>query len=417
MSLTLVGIALKADVPTAVARAILIKLADCCDEDGKRIFPSFATLAKIGKCSRKTAKRYVQLFCAVGLLTKVRAGGFGPGSTNYYDLNVSVLTSLVERPWHEVAGDLTADSVNGDCLEDSDEGENRDSSCGVAIADGENSAVSYAQTKGVTMTPLDKKGDTMTPLAEIRGTNDANKGDTPDPQPLNRNPQESERERAEASERGSQPSNLGVHADGARLPGDGEPSPDGVAVPQLAEFVKAWPTSLADNRDLTAGAWGELTIAERRAALAEIGRFVDGCRRIGRTKIISGSSYLRGRKWLELPALQREVASGEIVSVRPFSKSWWALWHHAKAGRGGNARLLLQWADQGKEWFVRQGDVDAARPDTLKAFPAHGEAASAFLASASRAGFRFPKFSESAWLFLPEQSDAAVDDLKQAGGL
>ena len=397
MSAALLGLAFKAEAPSATAKLVLLKLVDHCDDEGRKIFPAVRSLAQAAQCDARTVQRHLGVFCTVGLLRRIREGGKGRGSTAHYEMDLGVLRLIAEKGWAAVAGVVVE--------QDDDDGEPCDSHAEIA------------EPRDAAEAPESAYPGMVSPLSEAdRVTLSPVKGDTRVTQTLNSNPQESERERAEASESARQPANPGGHADGARLPGDGEHSPDGVAVPQLAEFVKAWPTSLADNRDLTASAWGELTIAERRVAIAEIGRFVDGCRRIGRTKIISGSSYLRGRKWLELPALQREVASGETVSVKPFSKSWWALWHHARAGRGGNARLLLQRADQGKEWSVRQGDVDAARPDALKAVPAHGEAASAFLASASRAGFHFPKFSESAWLFLPERSDAAVDDLNQAGG-
>ena len=77
MSARLFSIALELDVPSPAAKLIIAKMVDCCDDDGRRIFPSVATLARVGQCSDRQVQRYLRKFCGLGLLRVVREGGTG----------------------------------------------------------------------------------------------------------------------------------------------------------------------------------------------------------------------------------------------------------------------------------------------------------------------------------------------------
>lgn len=402
MSARLLSLAFDAEAPSASAKLVLIKLVDCCDDEGKKIFPAVATLARAAQCDPRTVQRHIAMFCTVGLLRKVRDGGAGRGSTTHYEMNLDVLRRIGAKGWAAVAGTVIA-------------GANDDDEPGGEACTGPESHAETAEPEAAETA----KGDTMSPYPEpLRVTPATVKGDTGVTQPLNRIPQESERERVSAGRAGAPSTAGGEPAANAGLPRDGEPAPDGQPIPQLAEFVKRWPTSVADSQVKVASAWAELGLAERREAIAEIDRFLAELKRQKRSHVPGGFTYLTERKWRLLPQMQREASAGQLVTVKPFSKAWWALFHHARAGRGGNAKLLLQVAEQGRDWAVRQADLDAAGPDALKAAPANGEAGQAFFAGCARAGFHFRKFGDAAWVFLPvgQEQAAAVDQLK-AGGL
>jgi hypothetical protein len=402
MSARLLGLAFDAEAPSASAKLVLIKLVDCCDDEGKKIFPAVGTLARAAQCDPRTVQRHIALFCTVGLLRRVRAGGQGRGATSHYEMNLEVLRLIAAKGWAAVSGTVIAGAND-------DDEEALEPAC-------------HAETAELAAVPEDAesaKGDTMPPLtADDRVTPATVKGDTGVTQPLKRIPQELERERVSAGVQGQPYPDAGAHAVSAGLPGDGEPVPDREPVPQIEQFVKAWPTSLADSRAKVESAWGALTLAERRQALAEIPRFLAALKAMGKSYPPAGFTYLSEKRWQQLPTMKAEAASGEIISVKPFSRPWWAMFHRARSG-AGNGRLLLQRAEQGREMSFRKAEIDQARPEALKPFPVNGDVAKAYLSGASRAGFHFPKFADDKWIFLPDRESAgqAVDELKRAGGL
>ncbi len=402
MSAKLLGLAFDAEAPSASAKLVLIKLVDCCDDEGKKIFPAVRTLSRAAQCDPRTVQRHIAMFCTVGLLRRVRAGGQGRGATSHYEMDLDVLRLIATKGWAAVSGTVIAGA------NDDDAGEQEPSSH-AENAEQEQSAAA----------PETAKGDTMSPLEDgLRVTPATVKGDTSATQPLNRIPQELERERVSANAQGQPSPNGGEHAASAGLPGGVEPSPAGEPIPQIEQFVKAWPTSLADSRAKVEAAWGRLTIPERRQALAEIPRFLAALKAMGKSYPPAGFTYLSEKRWQQLPTMKAEASSGEIVSIKPFSRPWWAMFHRARSGVG-NARLLLQRAEQGREMSFRKAEIDQARPEALKAFPVNGDVAKAFLSSAARTGLHFPKFADDKWIFLPDRESAgqAVDELKQAGGL
>jgi hypothetical protein len=76
----------------------------------------------------------------------------------------------------------------------------------------------------------------------------------------------------------------------------------------LVDFEARWPTAAADDRQRTAYAWTELSDAEREAALAGIGPFLENLKRLGRKNVPAGWRYLEEKRWTllepEKPASQ-----------------------------------------------------------------------------------------------------------------
>lgn len=392
MSARLLGLAFDAEAPSASAKLVLIKLVDCCDDEGRKIFPAVATLARAAQCDARTVHRHIALFCSVGLLRRVREGGHGRGSTSHYEMSIEVLRRIAAKGWAAVAG---------------------------AAAAGDDAA-SHAETAEASAPDDAAKGDTMSPLNEAdagdRVTRETVKGDTRVIQPLKNNPQ-GEREGACGPAKAGASAKTSGHAE---TTGHAETAGEAMGdMPRLEAFVSGWPTRAVDDQARVASAWGELTLAERRAALAGVAPFLAEMERTKRKHCPAGWKYLSEKRWTLLADMRKAGEATETVNVRPFSKGWWALFHRARGGGGGNARLLLQVADQGRGWAVRAGDLDAARPEVLKAMPAHGDAGAAFLASARRAGFHFPNFGREAWIFLLEAdlAGATGDDLQKAGGV
>lgn len=410
MSARLLGLAFDAEAPSASAKLVLIKLVDCCDDEGRKIFPAVSTLARAAQCDTRTVQRHLALFCTVGLLRRVREGGAGRGSTTHYEMNIEVLRLIAAKGWAAVAGLRVAES---------DEPEEAEGEPATATED---AAASHAENAGQPDTAgaaETAKGGMVSPYpAALRVTNSNVKGDTGVTQPLKRIPQEEERERVGGHGHGSAPTGHAADA------GEASEATDGQPIPRLADFVKAWPSGAVDSMTRMEAAWGALSLADRREALRRVPDFIAENKRQRRSHVPAGQTYLYERKWLLLSDMKRSNDAEQSVQVKPFSKGWWALFHHARAGRGGNAKLLMSWADQNRLWTCKPREVEAARPDALRPAPAHGEAAQAFLAEARRGGFHFPKFGESAWIFLPEQialsansSAAEIDQLQRDGGL
>lgn len=384
MSARLLGLAFDAEAPSAAAKLVLIKLVDCCDDEGKKIFPAVATLARAAQCDVRSVQRHIRLFCTVGLLKCVRAGGAGPKHTSHYEMNISVLRLIVEKGWSAVAC--------GACAPANDEGE-----------DGADAAC-HAESAEPNAEIAPNKGDTMSPLETVRVTRETDKGDTGVTQTLKNNPQEFERERERANAgMGASSCNAGSDAN-AGLPGD-EPAPDH---PHLESFVAIWPTRAVDDQARVQSAWGALSLEDRRAAIAGVEPFLAELKKAKRSLVPAGWKYLSERRWSLLPEMKKSVDAQAFTSLKPFTKGWWALFHRFRDG-AGNARLLLSLADQGREYSCRQADLAAAVPEALRQFPAHGETAQAFLAKARRAGLHFPSFRPDAWIFLREADASAVE--------
>jgi hypothetical protein len=73
---------------------------------------------------------------------------------------------------------------------------------------------------------------------------------------------------------------------------------------------RAWPSGFADSRKDAFDAWGMLTPNEQAEAFAEIGRFTDATKAVGRKHFCTLASYLRERRWKALPPRPAALVPG-----------------------------------------------------------------------------------------------------------
>lgn len=384
MSAALLGLALKAKLHSQTRKMVLIKLVDCCHEDGTRIYPSLATIAEDAECSVPTARRVMQMFCRVGLLRKVRDGGAGAKSTNHYEMDIEMLARL-RRP--ELWPALEAAALHqplGDSDEDDDDG---------APA----KAPDDAPNKGITMEGY--HGDTLPNRAE-----GYHQGDT---QPLSRS-LSSEREGARERE--------------GRPASEGEPAA-GEATPSFEDFLEAYPHAKGDNRVQLRAAWEALPFDQRRPAIDGIGAYAAERKAGGLKSRLSGPQYLAGRCWigLEQQAAKRQAAqtAGASVTVAGWSKDWWLLLLD-RVFAGKSPGFWMQQAEANRPLSASGGELAAAgkRVGELAAYRCDGPEIEAWRPWLAARGARIPPFKGEFRVFLPSpmppggKRDAGDDDVR-----
>lgn len=283
MSAYLLGIGFKADMGTCPRKLLLLKMIDACEDDGTKIFPAVATMARAAQCSERTVQREVKLFLEVGLIRLVREGGRGKGNTNEYALNLDLLWQIAKEGWDKVAAAVTGEGQNA---------------------------------KGDTMSPKDEtsKGDTGDGL---RVTNGLSKGDIachPTP-PLDPSLDPSiERERAD------EPANAPAGADA------GEASPGLSRDAWRRRFKKLhrqWPTFVTDSHEEAEAKWFALSETDREAAAKGLYPYLAKARASGRSKHCAFGVFLKEKRWerLEAADLAKSVG-GSSEEARPFGKLW-----------------------------------------------------------------------------------------------
>lgn len=377
MSAALLGLALKAKLHSQTRKMVLIKLVDCCHEDGTRIYPSLATIAEDAECSVPTARRVMQSFVRVGLLRLVKEGGSGAKSTNHYEMDIDLLARL-RRPEYWPA--LEAASVHQP-LPDSDE----DDDANHASDAGRDGAAEPAN-KGITVEGY--HSDSLPNRAEGYHPDDT--------QPLSNNPYF---EREGARERESTPASEG--------------EPERKPVPSFEAFLDAYPFAKGDNRVQLRSAWDGVAFGERQSAIDGIEAFGAERKAGGLKSRLSAPAYLSGRCWvgLEVKASQRQAkaTASAFVEVKGWSKEWW-LTLHLRVAEGARQRLsfMIQQAEAHKPISVSQGDLDAAakRFGELKTFHGRGAEIEAWRPWLAQRGARIPVFAENstARVFLPSET-------------
>lgn len=376
MSAALLGLALKAKLHSQTRKMVLIKLVDCCHEDGTRIYPSLATIAEDAECSVPTARRVMQSFVRVGLLRLVKEGGSGAKSTNHYEMDVDLLARL-RRPEYWPA--LEAASVHQP-LPDSDEGDDTNHA-----SDAGRERPAEPANKGITVEGY--HSDSLPNRAEGYHPDDT--------QPLSKTPYS---EREGARERESTPASEG--------------EPERKPVPSFEAFLDAYPFAKGDNRGQLRSAWDGIAFAERQAAIDGIEAFVAERKAGGLKSRLSAPQYLSGRCWvgLEAKAAQRQTkqAAGAFSEVKGWSREWW-LMLHLRIAEGARQRIgfMLLMADGGKSISVSAGDLAAAtaRIGELQPFLCHGREIDAWRPWLAERGARIPVFPESSSfrVFLPSE--------------
>lgn len=288
MSAKLIGQALDADMPTHVAKLILMKLADAAEPDGTSIWPSVATIARVVSCSPRHVTRMLKLFVSVGLLVVVRRGGAGPGDTNEYRIDLAVFRRLVDDGWDAAFGAVDA-ADKGDSMES-------------PLAGSEDAA-----QKGDMVSPL--KGDSGGKKGDIGGEKgDSIESDNPSYRPLPSRPVE-----RNAREEGGE----AEHIPNADL---------------LARLKREYPHASHADQDEVDAAWRALSPALRREAVDELAAWLAD--KGPRQAVLGLPKYLRQKPW-QLVA-ERRAAAGGAAGLKPragaFTRAWWWLFHeHCRA--------------------------------------------------------------------------------------
>lgn len=409
MSASLLGAAMKAKLGSRTRKLVLIKLVDCCHEDGTHIYPALATVAEDAECSIATARRTLKEFVAVGLLRKVRDGGSGRRSTNHYEMDVELLFRL-RRP--EFWPALEAASLHQPLPDNDDEGDGEEAPRHAPAASVAENGAPSCETKGSTVIPY--HGDTL--------SNDALRVSSDDTQPLSRTlSYEREGVRAHEPAPASQ-REPAVAVSGLSEAGHAEQAPAGPA-PSFEDFIEAYPHAKGDNRVQLRSAWGEVPFDQRRAAIDGIGAFLAERKAGGLKSRLSAPAYLAGRCWVGLEAQAAKRAQTGQASVpvvfKGWSREWWLLLHDRIAS-GRPPGFWMQQADAGKPCSATQAELDAAsrRVGELVAYRCDGPEIEAWRGWLRAKGARIPPFSGDFRVFLPGptppggKADAGDDEVR-----
>lgn len=265
MSAFLLGTGFRCDMGTPYRKLVLLKLIDACEEDGTRIFPAVATIAKAAQCSRREVQRTLAAFVDCGLLAIVDEGGRGRGSTREYALDLAVLRRIENDGWD-------------------------------AFVSGEAKPV-----KGDSQSPLgaDNKGDTgdaerVTP-ATVKGDSSSH------PTPPDPSIDPSGEREARAREESSDPKQIEK---------------------AFWRTVKDWPGFAGMPKGPARKAWDALSPEEREAAEARRADWLALLRAQKKSHVPAPSTYFNERLWLDVPPAPERP---EIVSAPPFGPHWQAV--------------------------------------------------------------------------------------------
>lgn len=389
MSASLLGLAWAAKVGDSKTRKlVLMKLVDCCDDEGSNIWPSLQTVADHVGCSTQQVRRELKRFCAIGLLRKVRDGGRGAGSTASYAMDIDLLARLRRPDTWKV---MEAAALH-DPLPDSDDDDERDHAP-VAEQAAEPEA-SDASVEDDMVSPLHSYG---------RVTSEAGRVTSGVTQPLNRTLNERE----------------GVRAHEDTPASEGEPVP----APTFDDFLDAYPHARGDNRVKQRSAWEAVPFGERRAAIDGIGAFIAERRAGGLKRRLASEQYLLGRNWigLEAKAAARNAAqaAGAPVTFDGWTTNWWLLLLD-RAISGKPLGFWMAQAEARKPFSATQAEIAAAvrRVGELKPFVCTGPELAAWRPWLAAKGARIPVFEGYFRVFLPSETppggrrDEGDDDVR-----
>lgn len=387
MSAALLGAAMKAKLGSRTRKLVLIKLVDCCHEDGTNIYPALATVAEDAECSIATARRTLKEFVAVGLLRRVREGGAGRKSTNHYEMDVELLFRL-RRP--EFWPALEAAALHQPLPDNDDD----DDSSHAQDAGSDRNAAPSRNSKGSTV--IGYHCDTL--------SNEALRVSSGDTQPLSRT-LTSEREGAGASP--DVPASEGTAAEAQ-------------AGATFEELLEAYPHAKGDNRVQLRSAWNELPFDQRRPAIDGIPAYLAERKAAGLKSRLSGPQYLAGRCWigLERQAAERATkqASSAPVEIKGWSREWWLLlFARLKAGKPPG--FWVQQAESSKALGATAAEIAAAgqRVGPLSAFLCDGPEIEAWRPWLAAKGARIPVFRGEFRVFLPSERPPVNSDREGDG--
>lgn len=276
MSAYLLGLGFRADMGTCIRKLVLLKLIDACEDDGTRIFPAIATVARAAQCSGRQVQRELKTFVDIGLLTLVREGGKGRRSTNEYAMNLDVLDAIAKGGWKAYADEI-AGGVKGD-----------------------------------TVSPLEcvAKGDTDDMLRVTQETFKGDNGCHPTPPYPSLDPS-IERERAREPKKGQTETGLPA-----------EPEDPKAVERTFWRVVKDWPGFAGMPKDPAKREWFALSAADRAEAEAKRDAWLKLLKRQRKSHIPAPSTYFREKLFQDVPGETQEGAQACVAA--PFGKAWMA---------------------------------------------------------------------------------------------
>lgn len=374
MSASLLGLAWAAKVGDSKTRKlVLMKLVDCCDDEGSNIWPALSTVAEHVGCSTQQVRRELKRFCQVGLLRKVRDGGRGTGSTAAYEMDIDMLARLRRVDYWKV---LEAAALHDPLPGDDDDDDVHASDAGQT---GEEPA-GNAQILG----------DMVSPLHGVTLTSEASRVTSGVTQPLKRTLNERE----------------GVRTHEEAPASEGEPVPAASPVPTFEDFLDAYPHSRGDNRAKQRSLWEAVPFDQRRPAIDGIGAYSAERKAGGLKGRLSSEQYLLGRCWigLEAKAAQRQAAQaiGVPVTFDGWTTNWWLLLLD-RALAGKPLGFWMAQAEAKKPFSATGADLAAAakRVGALKPFVCTGPELAAWRPWLAAKGARIPVFDGNFRVFLP----------------
>jgi hypothetical protein len=287
MSAKLLGLGFSCDMGTPCRKLVLLKLIDACDDDGNRIFPAVATIARAAQCSARQVQRELSTFVRVGLLVVVREGGKGPGNTREYRMDVDVLRRIEAAGWDATFG------AGGE----------------TACAD-----------KGDRESPLDDggKGDTGDMERVTPATDKGDRACHPTPQT---NPQTLPQEARAARERGEdgrQGQEEGGTEDPKRIEAEGW------------ALLKDWPKFGPMPKKPAMRAWMALSADERADARRLFSHWLAMLKAAGKTHTPAPATYFGEKLWRFVP--EPEPDEPQVLIAAPFGPVWGAMVARALLG-------------------------------------------------------------------------------------
>lgn len=96
MSFQIVALVMKTRFGNSQRKCIALKLADCANDDGTKIFPAKSTIALHAECGLRTVQRTLAEWCTLNVLQLVRRGGGGPHDSSEYRFHLPMLEALAD---------------------------------------------------------------------------------------------------------------------------------------------------------------------------------------------------------------------------------------------------------------------------------------------------------------------------------
>lgn len=345
MSASLLGIAFKADIKPVAYKMVMVKLVDAGQDDGSRIFPAIATIARAAGCSDRHTQRVLKAFVDVGLLTVVKEGGRGRHSTTEYLLDVAMLDRL-----------------------------------------GTSHRVTFENGKGT----LIAKGDMESPKP-FRVTSEAVKGDTMSPDPLVEPLRE--RDARGREEEGRKPLSIRPVLEYAAREA------------RFEQFLRpveqgGYPPEFIDSVETARRAWANVDESEWEAAIEAVPRFLRARQRSKRGPV-GLIVYIREARWKDFPA-PKSVDGRTLdttIRIEAFGRSAWVLFARRYAA-GKSVRDQLHWIRNGAE-IPAAVEPTEAEEAALKPVMIGSEQHVAWRDHCKRLGFDLPMPSLDVPIFMP----------------